>query len=178
MLRDGLFGLGHEPGEELQGTDLEGDGVRVVDRGVLGGFARTPRRYSASADEGAGVALLGEPLDAGEVRRVFLAQALEPALELAGLVGRAVDRATPPYLSTTSSRLLTNGLSGLPRNSLTAWTSAAWMRSRARMSSRSAMRLAVYAAGPTLLVGRAQRLAQATPSSSLAAATASIASSA
>ena len=100
-LLDGLPGLGDQPGEELQGADLEGDArCAVVERARRSSAAgaEDAAPVLGQRDEGPGVALLGEPLDAGEVRRALLAEALEAVLELAGLVGRAVDLLDPAVL--------------------------------------------------------------------------------
>ncbi len=88
---DGLLGLADQPGEVLQGTDLEGNGVVVVEGHAVCGVAEDAPPILRQRDEGAGVALLSEPPQTAEEGRGLVLQARETRLEVAGLVGLAVD---------------------------------------------------------------------------------------
>ena len=66
-----------------------------VGAGVVGTLAEDPLPILRQRREGAGVALLAQPLEAVEVRRTFVAQAAQPRLETLGLRRLAVDLGDP-----------------------------------------------------------------------------------
>jgi len=88
---DGPSRFGDEPGKELQGADLEGHGACLVDVGAVRRRAEHPASVVGKRHEGASLALLVQPLETLEVRRVLVAQALQPGLKATCLCGSAVD---------------------------------------------------------------------------------------
>ena len=125
-LRDRALGLGDEPGEVLERADLEGDRVGLVEPHGVGRRAEDAVSILWQRDEGPGVTLLGEPLKAGQEGRALVAQAREPVLEAAGLIGGGVDRVYAAVALHKVEQAADEAVRGVRQSiSLTASTSAA-----------------------------------------------------
>ena len=128
---DGALRLGDQPGEVLQGADLEGDGVGLVEapRRAAGARARRAgtRRALTNAPASRCSRSQSSPASHGERSSSRRARRLprSPASSAARLMA-----STPPNSSTRSSSPSTSRLCSPQSTSLTASTSSAVMRRR------------------------------------------------